>query len=1025
MFDVPLLTAQASSALRYTHKPFSAFDPPDPFDPPAPPALVAPTAARSMDTAPGGAGRTMGGLPNNVGAQERRVGTLPADPRTQARTRDFPGGVSLNGADSDRATQPSMAPSFGTTTGWGSIWNTSSLGAFAAATARDSSRPRGKPPAQCVVCPAKAPSPENTSFMAAPADPIPGKTGSGSLVASSESDDWNVQRKPWGENTTHVRSSGVSPARKRSIAQAQPAQQYVDSAPASTFFPRTSTLGQGPVGKPGKSGLDPTTMNFSSARQAEPLAANGFSSFAFASPEASSQREASVGSWTDNASVHSPTDDRRSIAASEYFGPSSNAPSRSGSLPPSRHGAEPQQFAQSTEHYPRFAQPGQRQNSSFSYGNGRAHQERSGSIQSDIMQSLSRMSIDQEHDVGIMSHRPSISVSGVLPGFNQGVSEQVFSREAFTDMPSLARGADHSYIPTGTYTPDTYGTGHLVDPAAQFRSIQFDTRSAPSGTAARQSPYMSSTHTPPVYDHLYPSRNGQALTTNEIALLQNKLQYHQQQQQERRNYVNAAQYPQAHYQHVLVANQLRNPYNQYQYGIPNGTQMNGLAQNIPIQPVPGMMAVPDAPRAPRDYHDPVSVMSDCLNDFKNNAKTNKRYELKDIYTHIVEFSGDQHGSRFIQQKLENANSDEKDKVFKELERDSLQLMQDVFGNYVIQKFFEHGDQVQKRILANRMKGHVAMLSNQMYGCRVVQKALEHVLTDQQAMLVKELEKDVLKCVKDQNGNHVIQKAIERVPMESIQFIIQAFKGQVGALAVHAYGCRVIQRMLEHVEPSARRFILQELHAEGPKLISDQYGNYVTQHIIEHGEPEDRAKIIALIKAQLLTFSKHKFASNVVERCLVLGTDEQRREIMLKVAETNERGDSNIMALIKDGYGNYVIQKLLDTLSRQHYEEFMAILKPEMELAKRTISGKQVAAVEKKMHRFERNDSVSSPTTQRSSIGSDLSTSDTPALTSDAQSPRSSSLPSTNTSTVDEPVHTSLTANKELVSTPGVVNIANA
>jgi len=87
----------------------------------------------------------------------------------------------------------------------------------------------------------------------------------------------------------------------------------------------------------------------------------------------------------------------------------------------------------------------------------------------------------------------------------------------------------------------------------------------------------------------------------------------------------------------------------------------------------------------------------------------------------VEFSGDQLGSRFIQQKLETANSDEKAVVFKELLPDVMQLMQDVFGNYVIQKFFEHGDQNQKKVLANRMKGHVVNLSMQMYGCRVVQK----------------------------------------------------------------------------------------------------------------------------------------------------------------------------------------------------------------------------------------------------------------------------------------------------------------
>jgi hypothetical protein len=61
----------------------------------------------------------------------------------------------------------------------------------------------------------------------------------------------------------------------------------------------------------------------------------------------------------------------------------------------------------------------------------------------------------------------------------------------------------------------------------------------------------------------------------------------------------------------------------------------------------------------------------------------KLINSQDIYGYIVEFSGDQHGSRFIQQKLETATSEEKQGVFDEIVPDNaLQLIQDVFGNYV-------------------------------------------------------------------------------------------------------------------------------------------------------------------------------------------------------------------------------------------------------------------------------------------------------------------------------------------------------
>jgi pumilio RNA-binding family len=55
-----------------------------------------------------------------------------------------------------------------------------------------------------------------------------------------------------------------------------------------------------------------------------------------------------------------------------------------------------------------------------------------------------------------------------------------------------------------------------------------------------------------------------------------------------------------------------------------------------------------------------------------------------MYT-CVWCSADQHGSRFIQQKLETASNEEKTMVFQEVLPHALTLMTDVFGNYVIQK----------------------------------------------------------------------------------------------------------------------------------------------------------------------------------------------------------------------------------------------------------------------------------------------------------------------------------------------------
>ena len=92
--------------------------------------------------------------------------------------------------------------------------------------------------------------------------------------------------------------------------------------------------------------------------------------------------------------------------------------------------------------------------------------------------------------------------------------------------------------------------------------------------------------------------------------------------------------------------------------------------------------------------------------FRNNRFPN--IQLSDLANHVVEFSQDQHGSRFIQQKLERASPAEKEMVFNEILASAHSLMTDVFGNYVIQKFFEHGTPDQKTALVHKVSWTVPL-----------------------------------------------------------------------------------------------------------------------------------------------------------------------------------------------------------------------------------------------------------------------------------------------------------------------------
>ncbi|PTU18769.1 hypothetical protein P175DRAFT_0511229 [Aspergillus ochraceoroseus IBT 24754] len=743
------------------------------------------------------------------------------------------------------------------------------------------------------------------------------QTGSGSLLAAADTDAWNTTRStlPW--STISTSSAGLPRARNSAMATS-PAQSrapdrngpaFSDSTDPSYFsMPRGSgmTSSSGPSSKylnTGSDGISPSgdgisLSNLASFRNGERRHVN---TSTFSSPVGTA--------FPSKPTFPGTLDNARSDEIQASMGIS-----LAQGLPETM----PQQlsrssYAHSSHNSASFApqRPGHVSFPSF------RSDSRYGSNSVDLSGNFDKL---QLNEAGFTGH-PSVS------------------RPAYVSQTSLD-GSMHQLKYQGSADEAKYQNagGYPNDIVSGELPMAYQASRSRFGEAGPISPAEYSRLDSPIYSPLgsgtmagphYRNASGTHFSDTQAAMLEHKFR---------------AMHPEADLAHQ-PANPLQRPMFPGPYDLAS-YQAARLSALSGFYPVAHLSAAALVSRGQREQESSQTVRSPVLEEFRVNSKGAKRYDLKDIYGHIVEFSGDQHGSRFIQQKLETANSDEKEQVFREIQSNSLQLMTDVFGNYVVQKLFEHGNQAQKKILANQMKGHILSLSTQMYGCRVVQKALEHILTDQQASMVKELENHVVRCVKDQNGNHVIQKAIERVPSQYVQFIINAFKGQVEKLATHPYGCRVIQRMLEHCEQPDRESILGELHACTGRLISDQFGNYVIQHVIEHGEEKDRSAMVSVVISQLITHSKHKFASNVVEKSIEYGSETQRHHIISTLASAPEGGECYLVGLMRDQYGNYVIQKILCTLKGAEREAFVDVLTPLLGQLKRISYGKQISAIEK-------------------------------------------------------------------------------
>mmetsp|Transcript_30452 Transcript_30452/g.43652 ORF Transcript_30452/g.43652 Transcript_30452/m.43652 type:complete len:1107 (-) Transcript_30452:656-3976(-) len=360
------------------------------------------------------------------------------------------------------------------------------------------------------------------------------------------------------------------------------------------------------------------------------------------------------------------------------------------------------------------------------------------------------------------------------------------------------------------------------------------------------------------------------------------------------------------------------------------------------------------------------VRDPLVEEFRSTYGKSRQWGLRDLLGHVVAFCQDQHGSRFIQQRLEVCSDVDKQLIFDEIMPSAQSLMTDVFGNYVLQKLFEYGTPDQCEALALLLKGQSVQLAMQMYGCRVVQKALEYVNTPRLIELVSEFENPplLLRCVHDSNGNHVIQKCIEIVSKVAkdaattdmseflsarIQFIITAFQGKVKELSSHPYGCRVVQRILEHCSISQKSVILEELRQCCTDLVQDCYGNYVIQFVMQHGWEADRAVLIREVQSNLLDFSQHKFASNVVEKCLQYANKKDRDEMIWTIinvtfdlkSPVDAKGHCVLESMVRDPYANYVVQKVIDVSDERQRAAIMRYVKENITQLRRYTYGKHI------------------------------------------------------------------------------------
>lgn len=298
---------------------------------------------------------------------------------------------------------------------------------------------------------------------------------------------------------------------------------------------------------------------------------------------------------------------------------------------------------------------------------------------------------------------------------------------------------------------------------------------------------------------------------------------------------------------------------------------------------------------------------------------------------VAQLARDPQSSRMMQRDLRELDAEQITTVVQEVAPHFCFLMNDAVGNYFCQAVLEVCSVQDLAALVTYAGQEIVQIALSRHGTCAVQKLLVQVV-EQAPELVPQLTEGlhgaVAKLTKDSHGHYVIECLLDLLSHEQSSFIVEAMRGHCAVVGTHRQGCLVLQKCFHRQLDQQLVALGEEVAQHATKLAQDPFGNYVVQHVLTTFQNHPVQRLIASnMKYDLVKLATQKFSSNVVEHCFKVVDDATRSEL---IDELIAEGSQRLTHVAKDQYGNYVVQKMLQTCSKPQLEKVCAALKSSLE-----------------------------------------------------------------------------------------------
>ena len=319
----------------------------------------------------------------------------------------------------------------------------------------------------------------------------------------------------------------------------------------------------------------------------------------------------------------------------------------------------------------------------------------------------------------------------------------------------------------------------------------------------------------------------------------------------------------------------------------------------------------------------INYFNNLINNININNANNKKIKSKnvkeskysnmslmEIINKLDAMAKKQQGCRFLENLIKtNENSHEIiNNIFypKLYWTKLLQLCIDLFGNYFVQTMIPKLNYQNLVSFTNLVNENLLKLSLNAYGTRVVQALIENIKDNKYNLLTtftSFLSKIMNKLINDLNGSFVLMHYAEEIKDNEI--IYNFLNNNILDICRKTYSCSALQKFIDLGSNIQKIKLITNIVNNTNYIIGSQCGLYVFQFIMNKRIYQINDIILHKIINNVIKFSKQKYSSNVIEKCLETCSPESVNKLIEIF-----NNDMVIRDLIKDIFGNYVIQKLL-------------------------------------------------------------------------------------------------------------------